>query len=695
MRWKPDLKKLRLKISSKVALSFVILVLLQGVVTLIAFSLIVSRTQNDSFRTQINRAVLGIEGYLQDILDEQMVNANLLSGQVKVIDYTDFGLTNLLRRELSVYRSSLQMDSLSIYLGSDNAFTSVGEGLMKSSALKTRLERCLQGETMFLISTGADDIKLSVLAPIKREDRIIGALSLSRSLDAGFVRKLENITHSNIILLFRNQTITAGDLDSQTIRRIVSVPETESITGGMHRIGGFVVGFLTMDKFREPGGRIFCLIDTIEYRRIVTRYNLISMVSTILILTIALLIGMFFYRVTFNRPFQHLLKGVHKISEGDLHYQFRVPAKDEFGELARAFNMMRVNLISRERELLQLSLYNTLILENVRTGIITVNLDQQITTFNPAAARILSLDSDSVRGAETDSRVLPPRLLERIGNSLSNESSYATGEELRIDRRGTEKILTLSTSPLLSKDGEKIGIIAIFEDITRVKQLEEKLMISSRLAALGEMAAGVAHQIRNPLGVMKVSAEMLRDYYRVVDDENNYRRITHMMISEIDTLSIVIRNLLDFARPRDIQKTPCSIREVIRCSLESLPLDKYPDLEIVTTEIHGVPDYYMDKSLIEQVISNLILNAIQASPPDGKILIRAAIKKGQLQVAIRDWGCGFDENIRKQIFNPFFTTKSDGTGLGLSISHRIIEQHDGTIDVYSKPGGGSTFRLTL
>jgi hypothetical protein len=109
------LKKIRLKISSKVALSFVVLVLLQGIVTLIALTLIVSRTQNDSFKTQMNRAVLGIEGYLQEMLDEQMINANLLAGQAKVIDYTDFGLKNLLRRELSVYSSSLQMDSLGVY----------------------------------------------------------------------------------------------------------------------------------------------------------------------------------------------------------------------------------------------------------------------------------------------------------------------------------------------------------------------------------------------------------------------------------------------------------------------------------------------------------------------------------------------------------------------------------------------------
>ena len=691
-------KNLRLKISSKVALSFVILVLVQGIVTLIALTFIVSRTQNDSLRTQMDRAVSGIQGYLQETLEAQMVNANLLSGQAKVIDYTAFGLTNLLHRELSVYRSSLQMDSLSIYLKPNAPFTSVGDGLMSTAALEAQLERSFNGEKTFFVTSGVQHINLSVLTPIAREDRIIGVLSVSRSLDSDFIQNLENITNSKIILLIGNIAATAGDLDAPIVRKITAAAAGEEIATGMTRIDGFVVSSLTMESFREPRGKIFCLLDTTEYRRIITRYYLISLISTFLILSLALLIGIIFYRATFNRPFQHLLRGVHKISEGDLHYHFQVPAKDEFGDLAAAFNKMRVNLIARERELLQLSLYNTLILENVRTGIITVNLEEEVTTFNPAATRILSMDSEDseiVKGAKITSPAFPVSLSELIGESLRDDSAYVTGKEVMLGQHGQDKILALSTSPLLSKDGEKIGMIAIFEDITRVKQLEEKLSVSSRLAALGEMAAGVAHQIRNPLGVMKVSAEMLRDYYRVTDDERNYQRITHMMISEIDTLNIVIRNLLDFARPRDVQKSPCSISEIIRCSLGSLPLDKYPDLDIETLDSDHLPDFLMDKSLVEQVLSNLILNAIQASPSDGKIRISAAVNQEHLQIVIQDWGCGFDEPTRRQIFNPFFTTKSDGTGLGLSISHRIIEQHNGTIDVFSEPGRGSTFRVTL
>ena len=302
------------------------------------------------------------------------------------------------------------------------------------------------------------------------------------------------------------------------------------------------------------------------------------------------------------------------------------------------------------------------------------------------------LKKKDFRGTHIKSKSLPGSLFNLIRESL-NKDMQVTGEEVRITRNGMDLILFLSTSPLFSKEGQKIGIIAIFEDITRVRKLEEKLVISSRLAALGEMAAGVAHQIRNPLGVMKVSAEMLRDDFSILDKKDNYNRITHMIINEIDTLNLVIRNLLDFARPREIQKNLCSIRAVIDQSLNSLPLDKYPELKIDTVIRKETPEYLMDKSLIEQVISNLVLNAIQASAANGKIEIRVFLKNEHMCLEIQDWGSGFDERIRQQIFNPFFTTKATGTGLGLSIGHRIIEQHNGSIEVISEPGKGSTFRI--
>lgn len=683
-----------LKISTKVALSFVILVLLQGVVSLITLSVIISRSQNEAFATQMTRTVSGIEGYLREVLDEQTINANLLSGQAKIIDYTDFRLRNLLQRELSVYRSSLQVDSLSVFIRPYAAFATAGDGLVRGPVMEDRLNAAFAGEDAFFLASSVRDAKLTVVTPIEREDEIIGVLGLSRNLDASFVEKLQTFTNTRIFLSFEGRTVATAGLQPRTIERVVRAHADARAGSDTDQVDEYLVGTISMADFGEPRAQIYCLLDTTDYRRLITRYNSISLVSTFLILTAALFTGIGFYRVTFSRPFGHLLEGVHGIADGNLQYRFEAQADDEFGVLARAFDTMRVNLINREQELVQLSLYNTLILDNVGAGIVTVNLDRKITTLNPAAARILGLDSDDSVGAPISRPALPAPFFETVDAALT-DGAYGTSREVSISHDGEDRTLSVSTSPLLSKEDTKIGIIAIFEDITKVKRLEERLAISSRLAALGEMAAGVAHQIRNPLGVMKVSAEMLRDDYQVTSKVENYTRITHMMINEIDTLSLVIRNLLDFARPPELQTQLCSVATVVRNALDSLPLDKYPELTVRTVGLEEAGEYEMDKSLMEQVLANLALNAIQASPPDGTVEIRCENSGDHLRMEVQDWGCGLDEATRARIFNPFFTTKSNGTGLGLSIGHRIVEQHHGTMDVVSEPSGGSTFRIVL
>jgi len=679
-------ERIKLKISSKVVLSFIILVILQGLISLLTLTTIISHSQNDAFITQINRANLSINGYMDETLNKLKNNTELLAGQKKVIDYTDFGLKNLCKRELTIYRSSLQTDSLAVYIEDNSLFTSVGTIPIVTKDMKEKLKLAFAGDKPFFITISQDNIEINILAPIKRENNVIGVLRLGLNLDPSFVQELENIINAKVIFSFNGRIIHAGTISEQTVSSIINAVRSSPVTNEIMHIDGYVVGFFPLAGFEDSGGRFFCLLDTKQSRLLIQRYNLISVISTLVILSIALFIAIIFYRASFYRPFQNLLKGVHKISTGNFHYHFQVPADDEFGELAKAFNSMRGNLINREKELLQLSNYNNLILENVRSGIITVDLENRIISFNPAAERILHTGLNKQRNN-------PPGNLKVLLKEISKEKPHITGREIRTNKAGYEQILSLSTSPLISREGEKLGTIAIFEDITKVKKLEEKLIISSRLAALGEMAAGVAHQIRNPLGIMKVSAEMLRDNYSVTDKQDSFLKITHMLINEIDTLNLVIRNLLDFSRPREVQKKLYPLDKVIEQSLSSLPLDKFPKLEIIKRIEQDIKDYPMDHSMMEQVISNLILNAIQASPDDGKIEIKAFFENEKMHIQIKDWGLGIDAENKEQIFNPFYTTKATGTGLGLSIVHRIVEQHNGTIDVFSEPGKGSTFTI--
>jgi two-component system sensor histidine kinase HydH len=229
---------------------------------------------------------------------------------------------------------------------------------------------------------------------------------------------------------------------------------------------------------------------------------------------------------------------------------------------------------------------------------------------------------------------------------------------------------------------------------TNLSELE-KLLISRRLSAVKEMAAGVAHQVRNPLGVLKVSVELIRKKLAAAGTGGDLDEITRVMLSEIDSLNHVIVNFMDFAHQREPLKSPCSILEVITESLATLPISSFPDIEARVEIPADIGPYPMDANLMKQALCILLMNAIEASERKGPVEIKASPKGGYLCIEVRDWGCGITEDQRRRIFMPFFTTKSQGTGLGLSIAHRIMEQHHGTINVYSAPGKGSTFQLIL
>ena len=674
---------------------FVAIVLIQGIMSLVTLTIIVSRSQREAMGSQVTRTISGIEGYFEQVVDEQSINADLLSGQAEIVDYTYFGLSNLLQHQLSVYRSSLRMSSIAVYRNPDEPFGWVGTNpqMLHNDPDNRRL--ALDGTENITISSDLTSATLTSYAPIEREGEVIGALALSRSLDETFVRQLQTFTETTIVLSVGEYTVAVDELRARTIRELAALGEEAPEHASIVPIEGFVVGTISPPAFEGQDVRVFALLDTEESRQVITRYNQISVTITIVTLSAALLLGFMFYRLSFKRPFHNLMQAAHRISEGDFEHAFAVPSDDEFGELAAAFNTMRRNLKSRERELIKLSLYNSFILDSVQTGIITVSPDRFITTFNAAATGILDLNAETVLNMKYDAGPLPAELVTVIRAAL-DDSIYSGNEEVTIHAEpNAGRTLTVSTAPLRSREGDEIGTIAVFEDVTRIRELERRLEISQRLAALGEMAAGVAHQIRNPLGIMKVSAQMLRDDFSVNEKPDTFDHITHMIVNEIETLNLVISNLLDFARPRPVELKPCSPREMVESAIEHLPLDSYTHVSVELIGFEEVPEHPMDRSLMEQVISNLVLNALQASGEDAVVHVRASMQQEKLCLEVHDWGEGFSETERAKLFNPFYTNKSGGTGLGLSIAHRIVEQHGGTIDVSSTPGRGTSFRIVF
>ncbi len=257
---------------------------------------------------------------------------------------------------------------------------------------------------------------------------------------------------------------------------------------------------------------------------------------------------------------------------------------------------------------------------------------------------------------------------------------------------------------------DEIGVLAstfneMRKKLREAKQLEEQLQRSKKLAALGEMSAGVAHEIRNPLGVIKSSAQMLRDEFKPVEARDEYQELTTFIIGEVNRLNRVITEFLSFARPTPPDLQRVNINEIIDKTIQLIANQEKvtPDVKVKVESSKNLPLLMGDPEQIIQALLNIALNGLQAMPERGELRVTAGCAEDVqgkysasfIQVQITDTGEGIPVPIRDKIFNPFFTTKEEGSGLGLAIVHKIIENHKGFIEVESEVGKGTTFKVFL
>jgi two-component system sensor histidine kinase PilS (NtrC family) len=267
---------------------------------------------------------------------------------------------------------------------------------------------------------------------------------------------------------------------------------------------------------------------------------------------------------------------------------------------------------------------------------------------------------------------------------------------------GASLILGFSISPLKDSNDREMGNILIFQDLTRLREMEEHLKRADRLAAIGKMAAGIAHEIRNPLASISGSIEILKDE---VGNSPQNQQLMGIVLREVNRLNSLIADFLLFARPISPGKEKIHLHRLLEEILQMFTHspDFTPQIRL-ETQFHG--DLYIqgDPHQIRQVFWNLFINAAQAMPEGGTLRVDlrrnsspAPLTEGRLygEVAVCDSGTGIGEEEMGKIFDPFFTTKERGTGLGLSIVHSIVESYGGKITVQSKVGQGTTFKILL
>jgi two-component system sensor histidine kinase AtoS len=423
-----------------------------------------------------------------------------------------------------------------------------------------------------------------------------------------------------------------------------------------------------------------------------------------------------------SRPVRQLADGAAAIARGDLNQRIEPETEDEIGRLAVTFNHMAAQL-ARQRaaleaanaelrrgleELADVKGYTDNILASLTNGIVTVDLDGRVVTLNPAAELMTGFFAGEVAGRYcSEVFAHTPELAELLMETLASRQAVP-GVTLGLRRRNGRRLpVEVGVSPLRGSEGKELGVIGVFRDLTRVRQLEDRLRRSDRLAAVGELAAGLAHEIKNPLtSLLTFSRHLTRKF----EDADFRQKFQAVVPRELERINGIVEGLLELARPARLTFKPVRVPALLERTIELYGARIEAQRVDVRREYgRDLPTIWADQEALYQAFVNLVANALDAMPNGGRLVLRAGWSEGlealasrhaagaarRVAVEVEDTGVGIAADAVDRIFNPFFSTKDGGTGLGLSLTHKIVEDHGGAIDVRSTPGAGTTLRVVL
>jgi two-component system, NtrC family, nitrogen regulation sensor histidine kinase GlnL len=349
--------------------------------------------------------------------------------------------------------------------------------------------------------------------------------------------------------------------------------------------------------------------------------------------------------------------------------------------------------------------YYATVIDSVGDGVIVVGLDNTITLYNPAAEEITGFSRRQAVGASFEKLfAIEKALIEMVAKTIRTGLTISDHENVVVRSTGRVVPVAATCYPLMLSNGDNIGAILSLKDITYIRELEATVRQSDRLSTLGALAAGLAHEVKNPLGGIKGAAQLLE---RELPDESEMLEYTKVMIRETERIDLIIRELLELASPRGLKLDPVNLHMIFG---DILLLQKQAvagkDISFLTDFDPSIPDIIADQEMLTRLFLNLIRNAIEAIGDSGQLTIVSRVmsdyhmsqndrRSRMVSIEICDDGPGIPSDDLENIWTPFFSTKSSGTGLGLTICHKIVAEHRGMIKVDSDKGHGAKFTVLL
>ncbi|HEM49073.1 MAG TPA: PAS domain-containing protein [Caldithrix sp.] len=363
-------------------------------------------------------------------------------------------------------------------------------------------------------------------------------------------------------------------------------------------------------------------------------------------------------------------------------------------------------LLKRYQEIEKVYDFQKSIIQKMGSGLFTIDMNGSITFANQASLKTLGYTYDEVKSKDIkDFFVEAKEAEEVIKKILKDHIAFESYETYWISKKGEPVPIGFSTSYIkMDTREDSEGVLFLFRNITQVNNLRRQIERMDRLATLGELSAGIAHEIRNPLAGIKTSAQVLEESFSPGDFRS---QLVSRIVKEIDRSNELLKKFFNFAKPSKPKQEFQNI-EMIIDGVYLLLASRLRKKNILfkTDFAESIPQVYIDSSQIEQVILNVFLNAVEAITNGGEIHVKISIAKhvklkedsapsDAVCIGIADDGVGIPDEKLEKVFNPFFTTKSDGVGLGLSISSRLLEENGGKIELESEEGTGTLFRIYL
>lgn len=419
-------------------------------------------------------------------------------------------------------------------------------------------------------------------------------------------------------------------------------------------------------------------------------------------------------------PVVRLAEGAAAIARGDLTQRIEPATDDEIGRLAAAFNDMSAELLHertaleganaelrhRLEEVADLKRYTDTVLASLPTGVVTVDLEGRVVTLNPAAEMMTGFFTGEAVGRFcTEIFESTPGVGDILMETLTSRATSPPVSLTLRRRNGRTLPVEFSAAPLRG-EGKDLGVIGVFRDLSLVRELEQRLRRSDRLAGLGRLAAGLAHEIKTPVtSVLTFTRHLGRRF----DDQRFRERFQAVVPHELERINVIVERLLELARPSRLTFAPVRLSLLAdrAVALHANDLDA-KRIEVRREYAPGAPTVWGDQEALYRVVVNLVTNAVEAMPGGGRLTLRVAwnddpdpVRVGRaahrqrVRLEIEDTGVGITPAHADHVFNPFFSTRPQGTGLGLALTHKLVQDHGGTIDFSTLPGVGTTFRVVL